>query len=90
MSISLNEIKSSDPPSLVVSEINDIGNLSVDLPTRSTNFGPGADLLMNSKKISKSPSSNNIQLDELKTLEISSEQIKMKQINISNDTINLN
>ena len=90
MSISLNEINSSNSPSLVVSEINDIGNLSVDLPTRSTNFGPGADLLMNSKKISKSPSSDNIELDELKTLEISSEPIQMKPINISNDTINLN
>ena len=44
------------------------------LPNRSSNFGPGADLLMNSKKISKSPggsssSKSNIELNELKSLE---------------------
>ena len=56
MSISINEVKSLRP-NLIVSEVNDIGTLKVksDLPTRSSNFGPGADLLMNSKKISKSP-----------------------------------
>ena len=50
MSISINEVKSLRP-NLIVSEVNDIGTLKVksDLPTRSSNFGPGADLLMNSK-----------------------------------------
>jgi len=101
MSISINEIKSPKSPSLVVNDISDLG--SVNIPTRSTNFGPGADLLMNSKKMSKSPGrssgSLNINLDELKSLNIESEPINFKKSlnistikppNIVNDTINLN
>ena len=103
MSISINEVKS-PRPNLIVSEVNDIGTLKVksDFPTRSSNFGPGADLLMNNKKISKSPggsssSKSNIELNELKSLEINMKPASSININSNNskphiekDIINLN
>ena len=101
MSISINEVKS-PRPNLIVSEVDEIGSLKVksDLPNRSSNFGPGADLLMNSKKISKSPGGGgsssskkaNIELSELKSLEINMKPIALnnKKPHMEKDTINLN
>ena len=99
MSISINEVKS-PRPSLTVSEINDVGTLKINssLPNRSSNFGPGADLLMNNKKMSKSPggggssSKPSIELNELKSLEINmkSEPLINTNPHIQKDTINLN
>lgn len=99
MSISINEIKS-PRPNLTVSEINDVGTLKINsnIPSRSSNFGPGANLLMNNKKMSKSPgrgnssSKSSIELNELKSLEINmkSEQLINDNPHIQKGTINLN
>lgn len=101
MSISINEVKS-PRPNLIVSEVDEIGTLKVNsgLPNRSSNFGPGADLLMNSKKMSKSPGGGgsssskkaNIELNELKSLEINMKPTILNNTkpHIEKDTINLN
>ena len=101
MSISINEVKS-PRPNLIVNEVDEIGTLKIgsDLPNRSSNFGPGADLLMNSKKMSKSPGGGgsslskktNIELNELKSLEIDMKPtiLNDKKPHIEKDTINLN
>ena len=89
MSISINEVKS-PRPNLIVSEVNEIGTLKVNsgLPNRSSNFGPGADLLMNQGRASRqnSPKSE-IKLSDLNGLDSIDSKPKTSSFIIENTMI---